>query len=211
MNMTDFFDGFKQENFDRQNPDFNNMGSWPLAIKVTSLVLISLLIVLGFYFGAVKDSKVRYQRSIAKEPTLKQQYQTKSFQVANLDAFKLQLVEMEETFGALLSQLPDDSEMPGLLDDISTTGTQSGLEIDKITPSGDVSQEFYIETPIGITVRGSFHEMGSFVSSMSAIPRIVTLHDFSIRGAGSRVSAESEAPLIMTIQAKTYRYKGDER
>jgi len=211
MKMTDFFDGLKPENFDYQNPDFNNMGSWPLAIKVATIFLISVVIVFGFYWFAVKDSKVRYQSGIAKEPTLKQQYQSKSFQVANLDAFKLQLVEMEETFGALLSQLPDDSEMPGLLDDISTTGTQSGLEIDRITPSADVTREFYIETPIGITVRGSFHEMGNFVSSMSAIPRIVTLHDFSIKGTGNRVASESEAPLIMTIQARTYRYKGDER
>ena len=155
MKMKEFLDGFKQENFDYQNPDFNNMGSWPLAIKLATLVLISVLIVFGFYWFAVKDSKVRFQGALAKEPTLKQQYQSKSFQVANLDAFKLQLVEMEETFGTLLSQLPDDSEMPGLLDDISTTGTQSGLEIDKITPSADITQEFYIETPIAITVRGT--------------------------------------------------------
>lgn len=211
MNMKEFLDGFKQENFDYQNPDFNNMGSWPLAIKLATLVLISVLIVFGFYWFAVKDSKVRFQSALAKEPTLKQQYQSKSFQVANLDAFKLQLVEMEETFGTLLSQLPDDSEMPGLLDDISSTGTQSGLEIDKITPSADITEEFYIETPIVITVRGSFHEMGNFVSSMSAIPRIVTLHDFSIKGAANQSEAEAEAPLMMTIEAKTYRYKGDER
>ena len=211
MKMKEFLDGFKQENFDYQNPDFNNMGSWPLAIKLATLVLISVLIVFGFYWFAVKDSKVRFQGALAKEPTLKQQYQSKSFQVANLDAFKLQLVEMEETFGTLLSQLPDDSEMPGLLDDISTTGTQSGLEIDKITPSADITQEFYIETPIAITVRGSFHEMGNFVSSMLAIPRIVTLHNFSIKGAANRSDAEGEAPLMMTIEAKTYRYKGDER
>ncbi|MFT4674430.1 MAG: type IV pilus assembly protein PilO [Reinekea sp.] len=211
MKMKEFLDGFKQENFDYQNPDLNNMGSWPLAIKLATLVLISVLIVFGFYWFAVKDSKVRFQGTLAKEPTLKQQYQSKSFQVANLDAFKLQLVEMEETFGALLSQLPDDSEMPGLLDDISTTGTQSGLEIDKITPSADVTEEFYIETPIVITVRGSFHEMGNFVSSMSAIPRIVTLHNFSIKGAANRSDAEGDAPLMMTIEAKTYRYKGDER
>ncbi|WP_320824951.1 type 4a pilus biogenesis protein PilO [Reinekea sp.] len=211
MNMTEFFDGFKPENFDYQNRDFNNMGSWPLAIRVGTCLLASIVIVFGFYFLAVKESQANYQRSISKEPTLKQQYQTKSFQVANLDAFKLQLIEMEETFGALLSQLPDDSEMPGLLDDISTTGTQSGLEIDRITPSADVTREFYIETPIGIAVRGSFHEMGNFVSSMSAIPRIVTLHDFSIKGTGNRADSESEAPLTMTIQAKTYRYKGDER
>jgi len=210
MKMKDFLDGFKQENFDYQNPDFNNMGSWPLAIKISTLILISALIVFGFYWFAVKESKVRYQGVIAKEPTLKQQYQSKSFQVANLDAFKAQLIEMEETFGALLSQLPDETEMPGLLDDISTTGTQSGLEIDKVTPEADVIKEFYIETPISITVRGSYHEMGNFVSSMSAISRIVTLHDFAMAGIGSGSdSNDSEAPLKMTIKAKTYRYKGE--
>ena len=210
MNMKEFLDGFKRENFDYQNPDFNNMGSWPLAIKLSTTFIISALIVFGFYWFAVKDSKLRYQSVVAKEPTLKQQYQTKSFQAANLDAFKEQLAKMEEDFGVLLDQLPDETEIPGLLDDISTTGSQSGLEIDKITPQSDVVKEFYIETPITIDVRGSYHEMGNFVSSMAAISRIVTLHDFSMKGIGSRSgSNESEAPLQMTIQAKTYRYKGD--
>lgn len=211
MSIKEFFEGFKQENFDYQNPDFNNMGSWPAAIKVTSLLLISVLIVAGFYWFAVKDSKLRYERTVAQEPTLKQQYQSKAFQVSNLDALKAQLAEMEETFGTLLAQLPDETEMPGLLDDISTTGTLSGLEIDKITPQNDVVREFYIETPLSISVRGSYHEMGSFVSSMAAIPRIVTLHDFSMEGIGrsNAESLESEAPLKMTILAKTYRYKGE--
>jgi len=213
MKMNEFLDGFKPENFDFQNPDFNNMGSWPLAIKFSALILTSVVILFGFYWFAVKDSKENYQRAMSTEPSLKQQYQSKSFLVANLDAYKVQLVEMEETFGALLSQLPDESEMPDLLDDISTTGTQSGLEIDRITPNGDVAREFYIETPISITVRGSFHEMGNFVSSMSAIPRIVTLHDFSIKGVGGQSTDDSgsDALLAMTIASKTYRYKGDER
>ena len=209
MKMKQFLDGFKQENFDYQNPDFNNMGSWPAAIKLTTLIIISALIVFGFYWFAVKDSKLSYQREVAKEPSLKQQYQSKSFQAANLDAFKEQLVKMEEDFGVLLNQLPDETEIPGLLDDISTTGSQSGLEIDKITPQGDVVKEFYIETPISINVRGSYHEMGNFVSSMAAISRIVTLHDFSMRGVGTRDENDSEAPLQMTIQAKTYRYRGE--
>ncbi len=209
MKMKEFLDGFKQDNFDYQNPDFNNMGSWPPAIKLTTLILISAIIVFGFYWFLVKDSQSRYERVVAKEPTLKQQYKTKSFQVANLDAYKAQLVEMEETFGALLAQLPDETEMPGLLDDISTTGTQSGLEIDKVTPENDAVREFYIETPISITVRGSYHEMGNFISSMAAIPRIVTLHDFTMSGIGqANANDEAEAPLKMTILAKTYRYKG---
>lgn len=210
MNYKEFIDGFKPENFDYQNPDFNNMGSWPLAIRLSALVLVTVLIVFGFYWFAVKDSKLRYQRVVAQEPSLKQQYQSKAFQVANLDAFKEQLAKMEEDFGALLSQLPNEVDMPELLDDISTTGTQSGLEIDKITPQNDVVQEFYIETPISIEVRGTYHEMGNFVSAMAAIPRIVTLHDFSMDNAsGGSAEDESESPLQMTIQAKTYRYKGD--
>lgn len=206
MNIKSFFDGFKQENFDYQNPDFNNMGSWPAAIKLSTLIIVSALIVFGFYWFQVKDSKIRYQSIVSKEPTLKQQYQAKSFQVANLDAFKQQLQKMEEDFSALLDQLPNDVDMPSLLDDISTTGTQSGLEIDTITPKADVIRDFYIETPITISVRGSYHEMGNFVSSMSAIPRIVTLHDFSMDRTSQ---GEAEAPLKMTIQAKTYRYKGE--
>lgn len=206
MNIKSFFDGFKQENFDYQNPDFNNMGSWPAAIKLSTLIIVSALIVFGFYWFQVKDSQIRYQSIVSKEPTLKQQYQAKSFQVANLDAFKQQLQKMEEDFSALLDQLPNDVDMPSLLDDISTTGTQSGLEIDTITPNADVIRDFYIETPITISVRGSYHEMGNFVSSMSAIPRIVTLHDFSMDRTSQ---GEAEAPLKMTIQAKTYRYKGE--
>ena len=209
MKMKAFFEGFKQENFDYQNPDFNNMGSWPLAIKITTCLLLSVLIVFGFYWFLIKESYSRYDRVVSREPTLKQQYQTKSFQVANLDAFKLQLTEMQENFEVLLSQLPEDVKMPGLIDDISTTGTQSGLEVDRIEPANDVVKEFYIETPISITVNGSYHEMGNFVSSMAAIPRIVTLHDFSLEGvARSNDENDSEAPLKMTILAKTYRYKG---
>ena len=212
MNVKEFFDGFKQENFDYQNPDFNNMGSWPPAIKLTTLLLISVLIVFGFYWLAVKDSKVELQRSTAKEPQLKETYRTKAFQVANLDAFKEQLAKMEEDFGALLSQLPDEIDMPSLLDELSTTGAQSGLEIDKITPSGDVVKEFYIETPISIDVRGSYHEMGNFVSALAAIPRIVTLHDFTMSKTGGRQATnEAEAPLKMTIVARTYRYKGEKQ
>ena len=210
MSTKRFFEGFKE--FDYENPDFNNIGSWPLVVRITSLLLVAALIVFGFYWFSVKGSQQRFVREQGREQGLKEQYRTKSFSVANLDAFKEQLAEMEVTFGALLSQLPDETEMPGLLDDISTTGTQSGLEIDKITPQSEQVKEFYIETPINITVRGSYHEMGNFVSAMAAIPRIVTLHDFDI-SAQSRSSSsgdEAEAPLSMKISAKTYRYKAED-
>lgn len=208
MTFQEFTDGFRR--FDYNNPDFENMGSWPFGIKLVMLTILSGLIVFGFYWFAIKDSYSELERNMAREPSLKQEYQSKAFRVANLEAFKAQLAEMEETFGALLNQLPDETEMPGLLDDISTTGTQSGLEIDRITPNNDVVREFYIETPIAIQVRGTYHEMGSFVSAMSAISRIVTLHDFSLNTANrqrnSDDSAQAESPLSMTINARTYRY-----
>jgi type IV pilus assembly protein PilO len=208
MTFQEFADGFRR--FDYNNPDFVNMGSWPFGLKLVMLVILAGLIVFGFYWFAIKDSYAQLDRDMAREPSLKQEYQSKAFRVANLDSFKAQLAEMEESFGALLSQLPDETEMPGLLDDISTTGTQSGLEIDRITPNSDVVREFYIETPIAIQVRGTYHEMGTFVSAMSAIPRIVTLHDFTLNASNSRrgdsSEAEMESPLSMTINARTYRY-----
>lgn len=210
MTFQEFLDGFRR--FDYNNPDFENMGSWPPAIKLMTLILVAGLIVFGFYWFAIKDSYQRLERESAREPQLKEEFRSKAFRVANLDAFKTQLSEMEETFGTLLNQLPDETEMPGLLDDISTTGTQSGLEIDRITPNPDVTREFYVETPISISVRGSYHEMGNFVSAMSAISRIVTLHDFTISEQQRRnsrqdnVQRDSQAPLSMTIQARTYRY-----
>lgn len=209
MTFQEFIDGFRR--FDYNNPDFENMGSWPLAIRLVTLLILIVLIVGGFYWFAVKNSQQQLEQDQSRESTLKDEFRNKAFRVANLDALKLQLADMEETFGTLLSQLPDETEMPGLLDDISTTGTQSGLEIDRITPAKDVVKEFYIETPIDISVRGSYHEMGNFVSAMSAIPRIVTLHDFDIktqrRSGGRRAQQEElDAPLSMQIQAKTYRY-----
>lgn len=210
MNVQEFFAGFKSDSFDINNPDFNNMGSWPPVVRLTTLLLVSALIVGGIFWFMVRSSNDALTRTVAKEPGLKEQYRSKSFQVANLDAFKAQLAQMEEDFGELLSQLPNDTDMPELLDDISTTGTQSGLEIDKITPANDVVREFYIETPISIEVRGSYHEMGNFVSSLASIERIVTLHDFNISLAGgSSANDEAEAPLKMLISARTYRYKGE--
>src|SRR5690606_41914533 len=116
----------------------------------------------------------------AKETQLKQQYESKAFQVANLPAYKLQMVEMEESFGALLKQLPTDTEVPGLLEDISATGTGTGLEIQSITLRPEVSREFYVELPLEVKVRGGYHELATFVSGVAGVPRIVTPHDFSI-------------------------------
>ena len=203
-----FIDGFRR--FDYQNVDFENMGSWPVAIKILACIIVAAAVGAGGYYGLVKseyDSLTREQRT---EQSLRQQYEEKAFQVANLEAYKAQLTEMQETFGALLEQLPNETEISGLLDDITFTGIQSGLDFDSLALGAESTSELFIETPINIVVRGGYHEMGTFVSGLSALPRIVTLHDFSIsRASGVSRSANSDvrAPLLMNIQAKTYRYK----
>ena len=134
--------------------------------------------------------------------TLKEQFSRKAIQAANLDAYKEQMQEMEISFGALLRQLPSDTEVPGLLEDITRTGLGSGLEFEEIKLLPEVAQQFYIELPIQIKVTGSYHDLATFVSGVASLPRIVTLHDFQL--APARV--ENSSRLNMQIMAKTYRY-----
>jgi type IV pilus assembly protein PilO len=118
--------------------------------------------------------------------------------VANLPALRKQMADVEGRFSELLTQLPTDKEVPGLLEDISDIGRGAGLVINSIALQPERKSKFYIELPINIDVAGSYHELGQFVSGVAAIDRIVTLHDFNVRpGSGN---------LSMTIQAKTYRY-----
>lgn len=215
MKWQEFLDGFRR--FDYQNVDFQNMGSWPVGIKIVASLLLAAAIGAGGYYGLVKSEYQRLEREQRTELNLRQQYEEKAFQVANLDAYKAQLAEMQDTFGALLEQLPNETEISGLLDDITFTGIQSGLDFDSLSLGAEVSSELFIETPIRIVVRGGYHEMGTFVSGLSALPRIVTLHDFTISRATGNAAANSgssdvRAPLSMDIQAKTYRYRaGDDQ
>ncbi|MFJ3052236.1 type 4a pilus biogenesis protein PilO [Pseudomonas nitroreducens] len=182
--------------------DLNNLGSWPAAVKFIACVLVmAVVLALGYNFH-LKDLQDQLDRNRDEEQTLKQQFSTKAFQAANLDAYKVQMKEMEESFGALLRQLPSDTEVPGLLEDITRTGLGSGLEFEEIKLLPEVTQQFYIELPIQISVVGGYHDLATFVSGVASLPRIVTLHDFDIKPA----SADSTSKLRMSILAKTYRY-----
>lgn len=208
MAISDQLEGLK--GFDINELDFNNAGSWPGIVKVIVFLLVFALIVGGGYWFFVKDQYLELDSVTAKETKLKNQYEAKAYKVANLDAFREQMLEMENTFGVLLKQLPADTEVPGLLEDITNTGVGSGLEISSIKLKSEVSKEFYAELPIDISVRGSYHDLASFVSGVASLPRIVTLHDFSIK-AGAKGAKASEAGLLsMNILAKTYRYNADQ-
>jgi len=199
-------DSFKKLNdFDINDVDFNNAGTWPAAAKAFVVILVLVIIVGGGYWFFVADEYKRLDQTASKEQELRQQYESKAFQVANLEAFRAQMVEMEETFGALVRQLPSDTEVPGLLEDITNTATGSGLELEEIKLQSEQQKDFYVELPISLKVKGTYHEFATFVSSVAGLPRIVTLHDFSITPEG-----KGGNELMMQVLAKTYRYKSGE-
>lgn len=200
MSLNDSLESLRK--IDLSDLDFNNVGSWPAAVKfIAGALLLVIVIALGYNFH-LKDLQASLEGKQAEEVTLKEQFSSKAFQAANLAAYKEQMQEMEVSFGALLKQLPSDTEVPGLLEDITRTGLGSGLEFEEIKLLPEAAQQFYIELPIQITVVGAYHDLATFVSGVASLPRIVTLHDFDLVPA----SNDSSSKLRMSILAKTYRY-----
>jgi type IV pilus assembly protein PilO len=191
--------------FDINSLDFDNVGSWPAAIKLFIWVALLAAVVVGGYYYHIEDLQLQLATVEAKEIVLKKDFEKKAFQAANLDAYRQQMVEMEESFGALISQLPSDTEVPGLLEDITNKGLLNGLDIASIDLQKEQAREFYVELPIAINASGSYHDLGAFISGMAGLPRIVTLHDFNISAKGGNANN-----LNLKIIAKTYRYKDGE-
>jgi type IV pilus assembly protein PilO len=204
MSLNDSLESLRQ--IDLSDLDFNNIGSWPAAVKfIAGVLLLVAVIALGYNFH-LKDLQVQLEAKHAEEVSLKEQFASKAFQAANLDEYKEQMQEMEVSFGALLRQLPSDTEVPGLLEDITRTGLGSGLEFEEIKLLPEAAQQFYIELPIQITVVGAYHDLATFVSGVASLPRIVTLHDFDLVAAND----DGSSKLRMSILAKTYRYNDKE-
>lgn len=191
--------------FDINDLDINNAGIWPAPIKAIAVLIVFALILGGGYWFFVKDQYDQLAQVEQAEQDLRERYEQKAYQVANLDVFKAQMEEMEETFGALIRQLPSETEVPGLLEDITNTALGSGLALQEVKLQPEVARDFYAELPINIRVSGSYHELASFVSSVASLPRIVTLHDLTIKPTGG--DAEQ---LDMQVVARTYRYRAGE-
>ena len=183
--------------------DLADVARWPSAARaVVILFLMGGVIFLGYWFHT-KDQLVDLESAENKEEGLKVIFETKAKQAANLEAYEKQLEEMRESFGAMLRQLPNQTEVADLLVDVSQTGLASGLEFELFQPRSEAPREFYAELPISIRVVGGYHEFGDFISGVAALPRIVTIHDVSISRAGS-------GKLGMNLTAKTYRYIEEE-
>ncbi|WP_433767966.1 type 4a pilus biogenesis protein PilO [Pseudomonas putida] len=200
MNLSGWLEGLRR--IDINDLDTNNIGSWPPAIKVVVGALVMVLVLAVGYSFSTSELENQLNLKREEESTLKEQFADKSRMAANLELYTQQMKEMENSFGVLLRQLPSDTEVPGLLEDITRTGLGSGLEFEEIKLLPEVTQPFYIELPIQITVTGAYHDLATFVSGVAGLPRIVTLHDFDLAPA----NPDGGPKLRMSILAKTYRY-----
>ncbi|HEX7013028.1 MAG TPA: type 4a pilus biogenesis protein PilO [Steroidobacteraceae bacterium] len=184
--------------------DPNDPGRWPGPIRLGAIGVIFLIAVVALaYFLAWKPKKPELDAARAQEASLLQTLEQKARKAANLDAYKAQLAEMEQSFGAMLRKLPNKTEVPNLLTDISQQGAAAGLDQKLFQPGAQIMKDFYAELPIKMRLTGSFHAIGAFVSGIAALPRIVTLHDVSITSASKEGGVDE---LQLDVTAKTYRY-----
>ena len=189
--------------------DPQDVGRWPVGFRLGTIILIFLITAaLLAYFFAWKPQKPVLEQAQAQESQLFAELEKKQRKAANLQAYKDQLAEMEKSFGAMLRQLPDKTEVPNLLVDISQTGLAAGLEEKLFQPTAEVRRDFYAELPIRIRLTGSYHAIGDFVSGIAELPRIVTLHDIQLVPLARTAGGTDELQLDVT--AKTYRYLDDE-
>lgn len=189
---------------DLRRLDPKNPGGWPQPVKLLALLAL-LLVIVGV--GAALDWKDQWEileRARGEEQKLKDTFLAKKKEAINLDIHKQQLKEIEESFGALLKQLPNKAEMDALLTDINQAGLNRGLQFDLFRPAQqETMSEFYAELPISIRVTGAFHDIGGFASDVAALPRIVTVNDIN-------VTTTKDGSLAMDAVARTYRYLDEE-
>ncbi len=187
--------------------DFGNIGVWPLPVKVVLVILVCILVGVGGYYLDIEEQLNKLTKIEKNEVELRRTFEVKQAKAANLDAYRKQLEEMKQSFGAMLRQLPNKTEVADLLVDVSQTGLAAGLEFELFKPESEVPREFYAELPIQLKVTGQYHEFGEFISGLAALPRIVTIHDIRIK---ERIKNKSGKLLALEATAKTYRYLDDE-
>ena len=198
MNLDDF-----------NNIDIKNIGNLPVPVKAVLLAItFIMLLVVGYYFLLSPALETLDQEKV-KEQDLRQVYLAKKTQAINLEAYRAQMAEIEKTFGALLRQLPDKSQIDGLLTDINQAGLSRELEFELFKPGKETQAEFYAEMPIAIKVLGSYHDLGAFATDISKLSRIVTIGEINLQTQPLPKDAKQTQMsniLVMEAVAKTYRY-----
>ncbi len=188
---------------DLRNLNPRDIGNWPVLPKLGALVILLIALVFAGYWFDWKGQLETLAADRNKEQELRTAFLDKKKQAVNLEAYRRQLAEIEESFGEMLKQLPNKSEMEALLTDINQAGLGRGLQFELFRPAPrETSSEFYAELPITIKLAGSYHDIGAFASDVSLLSRIVTLNDVGL-------SVDAKGGLILDATAKTYRYLDD--
>lgn len=204
---------FDFEEFKRsfESLDTQNYGTWPLPVKITVFVFIVLLIGALTWALPVSSKIDAIKAAESEKATLLDTYREKESKARHLQEYKDQIAQMETEFTALLDQLPKDTRVSELVEGINMTGVGSNVHFTDIKVEPEIEQEFFIEQPISINAVGGYHEFGNFVSGLAALPRIITIHDFTITPRGSLPSDNNTMrkmpELNLVLQTKTYRSK----
>ncbi len=186
----------------------NDPASWPLPIKLGGIVVTCILMLAAGFWFLIQGGLDEYAEAKKKEDGLRETFLSKKALAINLPAYKQQMEDMRRTFGSLLRQLPNTTEVPDLLVDITQAGLGRGLEFVLFRPEKESPKDFYAELPISIEIRGSYHDLAQFISDVSSLPRIVTIGDISV-GAGPVKGNILGNILNMSARARTYRYLDD--
>lgn len=180
----------------------NDPSSWPLPFKIGGVAILGVAILIAGYWFFIQGEIDAYTEAKKKEEQLRETFMNKKAIAVNLPAYKQQMEDMRRTFGSLLRQLPNTTEVPDLLVDITQAGLGRGLEFVLFRPDKEQPRDFYAELPISLEVRGTYHDLAQFISDVAALPRIVTFGDISISVAKGNM-------LTMSAKARTYRYLDD--
>lgn len=189
------------DDFRTMNP--NDPGAWPIVPKATVLVVFLLLILLAGWWFLWSDQLTELESKQLEEQTLKQQYLEKKKQAVNLDLYTQQLAEIDRSFGALLKQLPNKSEIEALLIEVNQAGLGRGLQFELFRPGQEQIKDFYAELPIAVKINGSYHDFGAFAADIAKLPRIVTLNNIAI-------APLKDGQLTLDATTKTFRYLDEE-
>lgn len=182
-----------------------NYGSAPLPVKIFLLTLLFAGVLLAAWFALLKPKLDEIKSAEAQQVTLLTQYKEKESKARHLQEYTQQVEKMKVDFAELLNQLPKDTRVPELVDGINMVGSGSGIKFQDISVQPEVEQQFFIEQPIQIIGLGNYHQFGSFVSGVAALPRIITMHDFEVKNP--QPSLDRTPELQMVINTKTYRAK----
>lgn len=196
--------------------DTRDPGRWPLPFRIAAILIVFTIVAVGgTYMTVVKNKQPQLELQQSRERELRGQFELDQRKAANLPDYKEQLEQMRRSFGTMLRQLPGQTEIPNLIVDISQTGLGSGLDEKLFETQNEDKKDFYAEKPIKIRLAGGYHEIARFASGIAALPRIVTLHDLTIKAETERTREDIQRGvvpdrLVVDVTAKTYRYLDEE-